>query len=45
MGGLSALVYMIKARQILPLSERMKGLWRKILLAAKQSTGISLINL
>jgi hypothetical protein len=44
-GGLSALVYMIKTRQILPLSERMKGLWEKILLAAKQSLGISLINL
>lgn len=36
---------MIKTRQILPLSERMKGLWRKIFLAAKQSADISIINL
>ena len=43
--GLSALVYMIKNRQILPLSERMKGLWGKILLAAKQSASISLTDL
>lgn len=43
--GLSVLVYMIKTRQILPLSERMKELWGEILLAAKQSMSISLTNL
>lgn len=36
---------MIKTRQILPLSERMKGLWGKILLAAKQSTSLCITNL
>lgn len=36
---------MIKTRQILPLSERTKGLWRKILLAVEQSADISIINL